>query len=75
MYNEDDLKRLHLYIKKNLYNKDIYFDDVQYCPYHPEGKVKKYKKKSSLRKPNNQMIKNIYSNWIINKKKKFYDWR
>ncbi len=71
LYNEDDLKRLHLYIKNFLYNKDIYFDDVQYCPYHPKGKVKKYKKKSSLRKPNNQMIKNIYSNWIINKKKSF----
>ena len=45
LYNEDDLKRLHLYIKNFLYNKDIYFDDVQYCPYHPKGIVKKYKKK------------------------------
>ena len=70
-YDETDLKKLHTFIKYTLSKKNIYFDDIQYCPYHPKGKIKKFRKKSSLRKPNNQMIKNIYKNWLINKGKSF----
>ena len=68
-YQESDLKKLHIYLKNHLSKKNIYFDDVQYCPFHPNGKVKKYRKKTSLRKPGNQMINNIYKNWTVNKKK------
>ena len=35
------------------------------------GKIKKFKKKSPLRKPGNKMIKNIMSNWLIDKKNSF----
>ena len=71
MFNENDFKKLHLYLKNNLSKKNIYFNDVQYCPYHPKGKIKIYKKKSSLRKPGNQMIKNILKKWLIDKRKSF----
>ena len=71
IYNENDFKKLHLYLKNNLSNKNIYFNDVQYCPYHPKGKIKIYRKKSSLRKPGNQMVTNIFKKWIINKRKSF----
>ena len=70
-YSENDFKNLHMYLKNNLSKKNIHIDDVQYCPYHPNGKIKKYRKKSTLRKPGNQMIKNILKNWIIVKKKSF----
>ncbi len=70
-YKESDFKKLHIYLKNFLSKNNIYFDDVQYCPFHPEGKIKRYKRKSSLRKPGNQMIKNIYKNWMVNKKKSF----
>ena len=70
-YKESDFKKLHIFLKVLLSKKNIYFDDIQYCPYHPKGIIKKYKKKSSLRKPGNQMIKNIYKNWLINKSKSF----
>ena len=71
IYNEKDFKKLHLYLKNNLSNKNIYFNDVQYCPYHPKGKIKIYRKKSSLRKPGNQMITNILKKWLVNKSKSF----
>ena len=71
IYNENDFKKLHLYLKKNLSKKNIYFNDVQYCPYHPKGKIKIYRKKSSLRKPGNQMVKNILKKWLIVKRKSF----
>ena len=70
-YKESDLKKLHIFLKSSLSKKNIYFDDIQYCPYHPKGKIKKYRKKSSLRKPGNQMIKIINKNWLINKRKSF----
>ena len=31
-------------------------DCFYYCPYHPHGKVKKYRKKTNLRKPGNGML-------------------
>ena len=70
-YKEADFKKLHIYLKNYLSKNNIYFDDVQYCPFHPNGKIKRYKRKSSLRKPGNQMIKNIFKNWIINKQNSF----
>ena len=71
IFKEKDFFDLHKNIKKKLLLKNIYFDDVQYCPYHPEGTIKKFRKKSSLRKPGNKMIKNLISSWLINKKKSF----
>ena len=71
MYSEDDFKKLHLYLKTTLSNQNIYINDVQYCPYHPKGKIKMYRKKSLLRKPGNQMIINIFNKWLINKRKSF----
>ena len=71
MYSEDDFKKLHLYLKTTLSSQNIYINDVQYCPYHPKGKIKMYRKKSLLRKPGNQMIINIFNKWLINKRKSF----
>ena len=50
---------------------NIIINDVQYSPYHPKGSVLKYRKKNNLRKPGNQMIKNILKKFIIDKKKSF----
>ena len=71
IFKEKDFFDLHKDIKKKLLLKNIYFDDVQYCPYHPEATIKKFRKKTSLRKPGNKMIKNLISSWLINKKKSF----
>ena len=54
-------------MKKN----KIYFHDIEYCPYHPKAIIKKYKKKTQLRKPGNMMIKNLEKKWMINKSKSF----
>ncbi len=69
LYKENDFEKLHLYIKNYLYKKNIYIDDVQYSPFHPNAKIKKYRKKSSLRKPGNLMLKNILKKYLINKNK------
>jgi D,D-heptose 1,7-bisphosphate phosphatase len=58
-------------IKKFLCKKNIFVNDIQFCPHHPDGLIKKFKITCNCRKPNNGMIKNILKFWLINKKKSF----
>ena len=49
----------------------IFINDFEYCPYHPNAKIKRFRKISNLRKPNNGMIKKILKKWPVNIKKSF----
>lgn len=53
-------------------NHNIYFDEVIFCPYHIDAKIKKYKKKSLYRKPGNLMVESILKRWNINKRKSLF---
>ncbi len=70
-YTEKEFFILHKKLKAKLQKKNIFFDEVKFCPYHPDGKIKKYKRKSKLRKPGNLMIEKVRLNWDINMKKSF----
>ena len=70
-YKEIDFENLQKKIKTFFSKKEIFFNEVQFAPFHREGIIKKYKKDSSLRKPGNLMIKNIFKNWHIKKNKSF----
>ena len=59
---------MHKKFKNYLSKKNIFINDVKFCPYHPNAKIKKYRKKTNLRKPGNLMIKEILREWDINKK-------
>ncbi len=37
-------------------NLGVYFDDIEYCPYHKDGTIKEYSYDTLLRKPNPGMI-------------------
>ncbi len=52
-------------------NKGSFIDQTYFSPFHPNGKIKKYKKRSNLRKPGNGMIINAFKDWEINKHKSF----
>jgi D,D-heptose 1,7-bisphosphate phosphatase len=71
IYTEDGFIKFHKKIKAKLQKLNIFFNDVQYSPFHPEAKIKKYKKNSLMRKPGNKMIENIKVNWDLNFKKTF----
>ena len=70
-FKEKDFIKLHLKIKNFFLKKNIIINDVLYCPYHIKGVIKKYKKKSIYRKPNNGMIKKLFNNYDIIKPKSF----
>ena len=70
-FKEEDFIKLHLKIKNLFLKKNIIINDVLYCPFHYKGVIKKYKKNSIYRKPNNGMIKKLFNNYDINKRKSF----
>ena len=55
-FSEAELLIFHKKMNQLLFKFKAKIDDFYYCPYHPLGKVKKYKKKTNLRKPGNGMF-------------------
>ena len=63
--------KLQKKIKQFLQKRNIFINDIEYCPYHPQAVIKKYRKNSNFRKPGNLMIKKIIKNWDVNISKSF----
>ena len=66
-----DLLKLHNQLKKYLRKREIIINDIKFCPYHPNAKIKTYKKITEYRKPGNLMIKEVLKKWNVNLKKSF----
>ena len=69
LYSENDIKKLHININKQLKKINCKIHDFFYCPYHPRYGNKKYKKDSFLRKPNPGMILKAIKKWNIDQNK------
>ena len=66
-----DVKTIHAYIQKRLKENDAKIDAFYFCPFHKDGIIKKYKKNSSLRKPNIGMFLLAKRKWNVDKKNSF----
>lgn len=53
---EKVLGDIHKRLEQLLAEENAFLDRIYYCPYHPEGAVKKYRQESELRKPNPGML-------------------
>ncbi|MHC4186996.1 MAG: D-glycero-alpha-D-manno-heptose-1,7-bisphosphate 7-phosphatase [Planctomycetota bacterium] len=53
---EEVLGNIHERLEQLLAEQGAYLDKIFYCPYHPDGVIKKYSKESDLRKPNPGML-------------------
>ena len=53
---EQVLGEIHNRLRQQLAEKGAHLDQIYYCPYHPEGVVRKYRKESDWRKPNPGML-------------------
>mgnify|MGYP001215190182 CR=1 FL=1 len=71
IFKVSDLIKLNKKLIKYLLKRKIFIESIEYCPFHPLAKIKKYKKTSGYRKPGNLMIKKILKKWNINLKKSF----
>lgn len=65
IFSESQFLSFQKKINEILAKKKIYFNEIQYSPFHPQSKLKRYRKNSSMRKPGNKMIENIKSNWDL----------
>lgn len=71
-YKIEDFYKLQNYIKNYLAKKNLFINDIEFCPHHPLGKIKKFSYKCRCRKPDNLMIKNLTNRWLILKKKSLF---
>lgn len=66
-----DVKTIHSFIQKKLKENDAKIDKFYFCPFHKDGIIKKYKKNSSLRKPNIGMFRLAQKRWNIDNNNSF----
>jgi len=66
-----DVYKLHRYLKNELIKFGTNVDKIYFCPYHVDGIIEKYKKKSNLRKPGIGMFIKASKIWKIDKKQSF----
>ena len=66
-----DLYKINRHIVSELKKIGTKVDKIVFCPYHVDGIIKKYKKKSNLRKPNIGMFEKINKIWKVDKQKSF----
>ena len=66
-----DVYKLHRFLKLELNKFGTIVDKIIFCPFHQDGNIKKYKKKSNLRKPFIGMFSRINKIWKVDKKNLF----
>ena len=66
-----DLRKLNRKIINYFKKKKIIINDIEFCPYHPKGTIKIYRKKTKYRKPGNLMIQKLCKKWNIDVKRSF----
>jgi len=51
-FSEKTLQKIHQRLNNLVVQKKAFVDGIYYCPHHPQGVVKKYRKRCYCRKPN-----------------------
>ena len=70
-FKTKDVHNIFLHIQKKLKLINTNIDKYFFCPYHQDGIIKRYKKKSNMRKPNIGMYRLVEKKWKVDKKNSF----
>jgi D,D-heptose 1,7-bisphosphate phosphatase len=62
-YAEASVRDLHAWMQRELQQYGAHVDAFEYCPYHPDGVVERYRRESHLRKPGPGMILKLQKDW------------
>jgi D-glycero-D-manno-heptose 1,7-bisphosphate phosphatase len=71
LYSEDHVNELHDWMNQELAKRGAHIDCAEYCPYHPEGIVERYRRVSELRKPAPGMINKLLAEWPVEASRSF----
>lgn len=64
-YTEPHVERLMSWVQAELNAVGAHFDDMRYCPYHPDGTVAAYRQAHAWRKPRPGMLLDLMNHWEI----------
>lgn len=71
-FSEDDLFKLHKYMENICNDYGFKFEQYLYCPHHPDGVVKNYRKVCDCRKPKNLLIEDMIKKYSIDREGSYF---
>ena len=70
-YEEEHIADIHRWMDVELQRHGAHIDCAEYCPYHPEGTIERYRRVSDLRKPGPGMLKKLMADWPVDTSRSF----
>jgi D,D-heptose 1,7-bisphosphate phosphatase len=70
-YTESNMHAFHAHMQRHLRAAGAHFDDIRFCPYHPDGTVARYARSSDWRKPAPGMLLDLLSSWPVDRDASF----
>src|SRR5262249_24402260 len=71
LYDEEHVRSLHAWMADELRRHGAHIDGIEFCPYHPDGTVERYRRVSALRKPEPGMTRKQLADWPVDVTRSF----